>query len=120
MVHEIRARSTLIKFCVDVFEYTALPDNPINKHLCGQLIRSVSAPALMYAEANAAESPADFIHKMGMALKEIRESKTCLKIFEARNHDLHPEVLSRLIDESKQLIAIFGASINTARKNIKP
>lgn len=107
----------LIKFCVDVFEYTdSLPETPINNHLTGQIIRSASASALIYAEANAAESTADFIHKMGMALKEIRETRMNLRIFEAKGLAGNPEILVRLIEESKQLVAIFGASINTARK----
>jgi four helix bundle protein len=120
-VMKFNLEDRLIKFSVDVFGFTEkLPDTKINNHLCGQLIRSASAPALMYAEANAAESPSDFIHKMAMALKELRESNTNLRMFEAKGGVDDSVTLKRLIDESRQLILIFGASINTAKKKLNP
>ncbi len=72
----------------------------------------------MYGEANAAESPSDFVHKMAIALKELRETNTCLKVLHLK-YFRDSDILNQLLDENRQLISIFGASINTARKNIK-
>lgn len=70
----------------------------------------------MYGEVNAAESTADFIHKMGMALKELRETKNCLKMIQLKKYYENPESVEKLLEENLHLIAIFGSSINTARK----
>ncbi len=59
--------------------------NYAGNHLSGQNIRSGTSPALNYGEAQSAESPRDFIHKMGICLKELRESFVCLKIIEKAN-----------------------------------
>ena len=53
----------------------ALPDTRLGRHVAGQLVRSGTSPAPNYAEACAAESKKDFIHKLGIALKELRESR---------------------------------------------
>ena len=57
-----------------------LPDTRLGRHVAGQLVRSGTSPAPNYAEACAAESKKDFIHKLGIALKELRESRTWLKL----------------------------------------
>ncbi|MCK6695915.1 MAG: four helix bundle protein, partial [Thermoanaerobaculia bacterium] len=57
-----------------------LPKDLAAKHLAGQLVRSGTSPALNYAEAIGAESKADFVHKMGVVLKELRETRVCLRI----------------------------------------
>lgn len=84
-------------------------------HLGNQLMRSGTSPALNYGEANAAESRKDFIHKMKVCLKELRESYNCLKIIHGANlTESHAQVQS-LLDENNQLISIFVKCINTAR-----
>lgn len=120
--NEIRPGDRLIRFGVAALDLSEqMPDTRGSNHLCGQLIRSATAPPLMYGEVNAAESAADFIHKMGMALKELRESKNCLKMIYLKKYFENKESVEQLIDENKQLIAIFGSSINTARKkNSRP
>jgi four helix bundle protein len=57
-----------------------LPVTKLGNHIGGQLIRASTSPALNYGEAQSAESPNDFIHKLKVILKEIRESRVCLKI----------------------------------------
>jgi four helix bundle protein len=64
--------------CIDVCDL--LPGSQVGKNLQYQLSKSATASALIYGEAQAAESPSDFIHKMKMVLKEIRESRVNLKI----------------------------------------
>ena len=53
----------------------ALPDTRMGRHVAGQLVRSGTSPAPNYEEGCAAESRADFIHKLSVSLKELRESR---------------------------------------------
>ena len=65
----------LIEFASQIIDITEmLPKTLAGNHLGGQLLRSGTSPALHYGEAQAAESPADFIHKMKVCLKELRET----------------------------------------------
>jgi four helix bundle protein len=76
----------LIKFAALILDITeTLPETKGSQHLAGQLIRYGTAPALQYGEAQSAESRRDFIHKMKIALKELRESVTCIKIIDQRS-----------------------------------
>jgi len=84
-------------------------------HLSKQISRSGTAPALLYGEAQAAESRADFIHKMKIALKELRETRVCLKIIHRKNY-LPTEICESVVGENTQLISIFSKSISTAQK----
>ena len=78
--------SRLIEFGSRVINVAeSLPDTTSGKHLSGQLVRSGTAPALNYGEAQAAESRPDFIHKMKIALKELRETMVNLKFILKRN-----------------------------------
>ena len=65
----------LIDFAVRVIKVAdALPKSPVGKHIAGQLLRSGTSPAPNYAEARGAESRADFVHKLKIALKELNAS----------------------------------------------
>jgi len=104
----------LIKFASAVIEVSeSLPEKKSSHHLAGQLVRSGTAPALIYGEAQAAESRNDFIHKMKIALKELRETSICLRIIELRQFT-HAGDVPALLRENIELIAIFVKSINTA------
>ncbi len=71
----------LIEFACAIVEIAGImPKNIPGIHFSGQLIRSGTSPALNYAEAQDAESKNDFIHKMKIVLKELRETYVCLKI----------------------------------------
>lgn len=98
---------------IDVVE--SLPNTIAGKHLGGQLVRSGTSPALNYGEAQAAESRADFIHKMKVALKELRETKVNLKYILKRNYFSEKRMLP-LLKENDELIAIFIKSISTAQE----
>ena len=93
-----------------------LPNTRLGNHIAGQLVRSGTSTALNYGEAQAAESPNDFIHKMKVILKELRESRVCLKIIK-RKPLLAPKSIEKEIQENNELIAIFLKSIETAKKN---
>ncbi|HEV3258907.1 MAG TPA: four helix bundle protein [Gemmataceae bacterium] len=88
------------------------------RHLASQLLRSATSPLGSHGEAQSAESTKDFIHKLSMALKELRESFRWLKLIgRVRLHDDANEV-GHLLDETGQLIRIFNASIHTAQKRL--
>ena len=111
----------LIQFAVDIIK---VADHSMNNsytanHLSKQLIRSATAAALNYGEAQSAESHKDFLHKMKIALKELRESMVNLKI--QKGAELIKNIIEgdKLIDENNQLISIFVASIKISiAKNI--
>ena len=100
--------------CSNIVE--ELPSSKLANHIGGQLTRSSSSTALNYGEAQAAESPNDFIHKLKVILKELRESKICLKII-IRKPLLPKGKIQTTLDESNELIAIFLKSIETAKRN---
>ena len=109
----------LIEFAakaIDIAE--ALPNTIAGNHIAGQLIRSSTAPCLQYGEAQSAESRADFIHKMKISAKELRESFNCLQLIKMKGW-YSDEILIMCIDENNQLISIFVKSIETARIIIK-
>jgi four helix bundle protein len=107
----------LIDFAVVIIEISEkLPDSAAGKHISGQMLRSGTSPALHYGEAQAAESANDFVHKMKVILKELRETFNALRTVRKMNW-LMNESVDPALDENNQLIAIFVSSINTARKN---
>jgi len=94
----------------------SLPDTRMGRHVAGQLVRCGTAAAPNYAEACAAASRNDFIHKLGIALKELRESRVWLKLC-VRCELLPQSRLAPLVDECAQLTGILGKSILTAKAN---
>lgn len=100
--------------CLEVCDL--LPTTKAGQNLEYQLSKSGTAPALIYGEAQAAESRADFLHKMKMVLKEIRESRVNLKIIKGKPVLAHPKV-EIAFNEANQLMAIFLKSIETAKSN---
>jgi four helix bundle protein len=93
----------------------ALPKSKAGSHLGGQLMRSGTSPLLNHGEAEAAESPEDFVHKLRIVLKELRETQRCLKLIERVPLVRQPSTLAPLIGECDELIRIFVASVRTAR-----
>jgi four helix bundle protein len=107
----------LIDFAVKVIKLTEqFPITFAGKHLGGQLVRSGSSPALHYGEAQSAESRNDFIHKMKVCAKELKETFSCLKWIHKMEW-ISCEKIESLLNENNQLISIFVKSIDTARKN---
>ena len=69
-----------IEFAVQVCDLAQrLPSTPVGKHVASQLIRSATSPLANYGEAQGAESRRDFVHKLRVCLKELRETSTWLK-----------------------------------------
>jgi four helix bundle protein len=107
----------LIDFGVRIIAVTdSLPSTRAGNHIANQLIRCGTSPASNYGEAQSAESRADFVHKMKVSLKELRESRVWLKMI-VKSQLLKPaSSLEMIMDENNQLISIFVASISTATK----
>lgn len=104
--------------CIKLFK--KIEYNYALDHLSKQLIRSSTGAALNYGEVQGAETAKDFIHKMGIVLKELKESRVNLKI------QLGAELLKDLdnaeisLKECEEVIAIFAKSVQTAKsKNLK-
>jgi four helix bundle protein len=100
---------------IDVVE--KLPGTRAGNYIAGQLVRCGLAPPLLYGEAQAAESPDDFIHMMKVVLKELKETRVCLKLIIKKEMIKPTARLEGLLNECEQLIKIVAASIETAKKN---
>ncbi len=105
----------LIQFAIDIILVCKKIDKSFaSEHLAKQLIRSATSSALNYGEARSGESTNDFLHKMKICLKELRESLINMKIQKGAGLILDIELLDKLIKENDELISIFVASIKTA------
>lgn len=108
----------LIEFAILVSDLIEqLPNTKLANHLGNQGIRSCTAPALLYGEAQSGESQKDFIHKVQILLKELRETKVCLKII-LRKKLLKEDMIALALQENEELIAIFAKSIKTAQSKL--
>jgi four helix bundle protein len=87
-------------------------------HVSGQLLRSGTSPLFNHGEAEAAESPKDFVHKMGICLKELRESKRAPRLVQKVPLVQPPSKVDPVLAETEELIRIFFASIRTAEKRL--
>jgi four helix bundle protein len=100
---------------IDVVE--ALPATRVGNYIAGQLIRSCHSPTFNYGEVQAAESRNDFIHKMRVVLKELKECRTALKIIIKKELIKPVKKLRNIFSETEELIAIIAKSIETADNN---
>ena len=113
----IELEERLVDFAVRIIRLTAhLPKTPAGKHIAGQILRSGTSPAPNYGEARGAESHADFVHKIGIVLKELNETSIWLRVID-RSEMLKKELLTGIIEENIELCRIFTASVTTARAN---
>jgi four helix bundle protein len=85
------------------------------QHIARQILRSGTAPMAHHAEAQSAESNPDFVHKLKIALKELRETHRWLKLIQEVPLIENPKSLDSLIDETDQLERILNASITTVK-----
>jgi four helix bundle protein len=100
---------------IDVVD--ALPQTRVGNYVAGQLIKCWHSPAFNYGEVQAAESRADFIHKLGICLKELKECRTALKIIIKKEMIKPVERLQGVFKETEELISIIAKSIDTAKRN---
>ena len=109
----------LIDFSVLIIEITnEMSNTKAGNHLSGQLVRSGTSVSLNYGEAQSSESRKDFIHKMKVVLKELRETFVCLKIIHRTKLYKSEKKIQKALKENNELISIFVKSVETAQKNI--
>jgi len=110
----------LLRFSVGIGQVVnALPGNRMGRHIAGQLVRCGTSPGANYEEACEAESRADFIHKISLCQKELRESRYWLPLLlEAKI--LPPSPVRNLERECLELCRIFARSLLTAKTNSQP
>ncbi len=111
----------LINFAVRIIRLAEhLPNTKTGNHIRGQLLRCGTSPAPNYAEAQSAESRSDFIHKIKIVLKELRETRVWLVIIANASLVKSQTLLEPLIQECDELISIFVKSIKTASSKNMP
>ncbi len=109
----------LLEFAATVVQLAdLLPNTKAANHIAGQLLRCGTSPLANHGEVQAAESRKDFLHKLGICLKELRETKRWLRLI--RLLSLVDQATSiTAVAEVEQLVKIFAASIRTAEKNAR-
>lgn len=109
----------LIDFAVLIIEIVNdLQNTKAGNHLAGQLIRSSTSPAFNYGEAQSGESRKDFIHKIKIVLKELRETFAGLKIINKAKLYKSDKKIQVALKENDELISIFVKSVETAQRNL--
>jgi four helix bundle protein len=108
----------LLDFAVDVVELTeSLPNTRAGNHIAGQLLRCGTSPLSNHGEVEAAESRKDFLHKLRVCLKELRETKRWLRLVSRLKRLGEPANLPACLNEIEELIRIFAAGVKTAERN---
>jgi four helix bundle protein len=110
----------LLEFAANILELTeSLPNTRAGNHVAGQLLRCGTSSLSNHGEVEAAESRRDFLHKLRICLKELRETKRWLRLVSRVKKLGPPADLISHLNEVEELIRIFVASIRTAEKNAK-
>ncbi len=119
-MNKFELEERLINFAVLIIEIAnELPNTKVGNHLSGQLVRSGTSPALNYGEAQSGESRKDFIHKIKIVLKELRETFVCLKIIHRTKLYKSEKKIQTALKENDELISIFVKSVETAQRNME-
>ena len=110
----------LLEFASAVIDLSeTLPATRVGNHVAGQTLRSGTSPYPNHGEAEAAESRDDFIHKLKICLKELRETRRWARLIKRKAWVKNETTLLFVLSESEELIRIFHASIQTAKRNLQ-
>jgi four helix bundle protein len=108
----------LLTFAATIIDLSEkLPSTRAGNHLAGQLLRSGTSPYGNHGEAQEPESADDFIHKMKVCLKELRETRRWSRLVDRKRWLGNDGDLRFVLREGEELIRIFKASIKTAQRN---
>ena len=108
----------LLDFAVRVIRVTeSMKRSPAGIYVADQLLRSATSPYGHHGEAEGAESRDDFIHKLRVCYKELREARRWLRLVQRTPLTVKPELLAGIVAEAGELVLIFAASIRTAESN---
>ena len=109
----------LLEFASAVIDLSEqLPDSCAGNHVAGQILRSGTSPYPNHGEAEDAESREDFIHKLKVCLKELRETRRWARLIQRKGWVKDETTLLFILSEADELIRIFFSSIQTARRNL--
>jgi four helix bundle protein len=109
----------LLEFTSAVIDLSEqLPDSRAGNHVAGQILRSGTSPYPNHGEAEDAESREDFIHKLKVCLKELRETRRWARLIQRKDWVKDETTLLFILSEADELIRIFFSSIQTARRNL--
>ena len=115
-VYDLEER--LLNFAVVVIDISeGLPNTRAGNHIAGQILRSGTSPYGNHGEAQEPESADDFIHKLKLCLKELRETRRWARLIERKQWRKGDPQQAVLLSEVEELIRIFKASIQTAQRN---
>ena len=110
----------LLEYSVQIIKLVEmLPNTRTGNHIAGQLLKSGTSPYPNHGEAQAAESQKDFVHKLRISLKELRESYRRLKLIQRIPLIDNSKLMNEIIKETEELIKIFFSSIKTAGDKFK-
>lgn len=108
----------LLEFASAVIDLSEkLPDTRAGSHVAGQLLRSGTSPYPNHGEAEDAESRDDFIHKLKICLKELRETRRWARLIRRKGWAISEPTLAYVLSEADELVRIFFSSVQTARRN---
>lgn len=108
----------LLEFASAIIDLSeSLPATRSGNHVAGQILRSGTSPFPNHGEAETAESRADFIHKLKICLKELRETRRWARLIKRKAWVKDETTLLYVLGENEELIRIFHSSIQTAQKN---
>lgn len=114
-VYDLEER--LLEYATRIVRLTnALPSSRAGNHVAGQLLRSGTAPLANHGEVQGAESKKDFVHKLGICFKELKECRRWLSLAQRIPLVEPPERVESLLKETEELIRIFAKSIYTAEQ----
>lgn len=106
----------LLEYAANIVRITEMiRRTPAGTHVANQILRSGTSPLPNHGEAQAAESTADFVHKMSVCLKELRETRRWLRLIGCVPLVRSPSSVDPLLQETEELIKIFYSSIVTAK-----
>jgi four helix bundle protein len=108
----------LLEFASAVIDLSeVLPNTRSGNHVAGQILKSGTSPYPNHGEAEDAESREDFIHKLKVCLKELRETRRWARLIKRKAWATNDSTLLFVLSEADELIRIFYSSIQTARRN---
>src|SRR5437016_291361 len=118
VVREYDLEERLLEFASVVIDVSdKLPNTRPGNHLAGQLLRAGTSPYGNHGEAQSSESADDFIHKMKVCLKELREAQRWARLINRKQWLGNNGQLAFVLREGEELIRIFKASLKTAERN---
>jgi len=118
-VRKYDLENRLLEFASAIIDLSEkLPSSRAGNHIAGQILRSGTSPLPNHGEAESAESREDFIHKLKLCLKELRETRRWARLIQRKAWTKNDTTLLFTLNEAEELIRIFASSIKTAQQNL--